>query len=220
MHKSRASGRRASKRCTAVPNIRGFWGAFAQSRKVPIGFDISVRPSVRIYQSPRLPLDGFSWNLTLKTLIKNCRGNPNWEITDTNMAGWDIVVVSRGTKSPKKRCTSENVSGCWGSRGRVNITRTRHNAVLYVHWLLRFNRTCFVLSFRCRWILEHLWHLALVSVYTHSAFLWLTIRIRKLITKVCTQIWTYNIQIINYTIVNSFIHSFIHSLIHSSLCLS
>ena len=43
-----------------------FLGAFAKLRKASINFAMSVRLSVRPHGSVRLPLDGYTWNLTFE----------------------------------------------------------------------------------------------------------------------------------------------------------
>jgi len=48
-------------------------GAFAWSRKAPVSFVMSVRPHV----SARRPLDGFPWNLVLRTFMEICQGTPD-----------------------------------------------------------------------------------------------------------------------------------------------
>jgi len=43
-----------------------FLGTLAKLRKATMSFVMSVRPSVRLHATVRLPLDGFAWNLMLE----------------------------------------------------------------------------------------------------------------------------------------------------------
>jgi hypothetical protein len=50
-------------------------GAFAKLRKATISFVMSVRLSIRPHRTPRLPLDGFSWNFLFEYFSKICWQN-------------------------------------------------------------------------------------------------------------------------------------------------
>ena len=50
-----------------------FLGAFEWSRKATVSFVMSVR----LHVSARRPLDGFPWNLVLRTFMEICRGTPS-----------------------------------------------------------------------------------------------------------------------------------------------
>jgi len=55
-----------------------FSGAFAKWRKVTMSFVMSACPSFRPHETIRLPLEGFSWNLTFQHFSKICRENSSF----------------------------------------------------------------------------------------------------------------------------------------------
>jgi hypothetical protein len=55
-----------------------FLGAFAKLRKATVSFVMSVCPSVCPRGTTRLPLDGFSWNLTFDYFSIICRENSSF----------------------------------------------------------------------------------------------------------------------------------------------
>jgi len=54
--------------------VSSFLGAFAELRKATVSFVMSMRP----HGANRLPLDGFSWNLTFEYFSKICRENSSF----------------------------------------------------------------------------------------------------------------------------------------------
>jgi hypothetical protein len=67
--------------------LSSFVGAFVKLLKATISFAMSVRLSVRLHGTSRLPLDGFSWNLAFEGFSKICRDNSRFIKKRTRILG-------------------------------------------------------------------------------------------------------------------------------------
>jgi hypothetical protein len=61
-----------------------FLGMFAKLWKAAVSLIMSVRLSIHPHGTVRLPLDGFSWNLSLNFFSKSCRENASFINLDKN----------------------------------------------------------------------------------------------------------------------------------------
>jgi hypothetical protein len=88
----------------------------------------------------RLPLDGVPWNLLLGASMRICLENPNLVKIGQKYRHFTwtpsyALLLSVTLNRHKALSSSEMTSGCQDSLGGTNITRTRHNITLYLHYL-------------------------------------------------------------------------------------
>jgi hypothetical protein len=77
-----------------------------------------LRLAVGTHVSTRLPLNGFSWHLTLWTHTKISRENPNWLKSDKNI-GHCILTPKCGQRHVAQHCRERDTLVLWQARPRT-----------------------------------------------------------------------------------------------------
>ena len=105
--------------------------AFACSWIAPVKSFMMICPHV----SPRLPLDGFPWNLTLKTLLNIFIEYPDLTKTGKKCGSFYMETEIHFSFAGEIKAFSsrEFVSGCFDSQRIINTTRTRRHVTVNVY---------------------------------------------------------------------------------------
>ena len=177
-----------------------FLGAFTKLLKVTVSFVMSVHLPVRPHGKTRLPLDGFSWNLTFEYLLKNCHENSSfiktgqenqvlhmkttwhfWSYLSQFFIEWEMFrtefveeikthILCSITFFQKSRHSWGNVEKC--SQGRPQMTIWCMRIACWVSKATHMLAICNTYCFStAEWVQEHASVLRFIYIYTYIACL-------------------------------------------------